>query len=64
MSAQNVGTGDRVARVVLGLAMLMLYFVLNGATRWVSLLGLVPLVTGLAGYCPMYSLVGFRTCTR
>jgi hypothetical protein len=55
----NEGSLDRVVRVVLGLAVLSLVFV--GPRTWLGLLGLVPLVTGLVGSCPVYSLLGFRT---
>jgi hypothetical protein len=51
---------DRVVRVVLGLAVLALTVVGPG-TLW-GLLGLVPLVTGLVGSCPIYTLAGLSTC--
>lgn len=49
---------DRAVRVVLGL--LALVFV-GPQTPW-GYLGIVPLVTALAGFCPAYSLLGIRTC--
>jgi hypothetical protein len=64
MFHQNVGAGDRVARIVLGLAVFCLYFVLNGALRWVAVMGVLPLMTGIAGYCPMYALFDFRSCAH
>jgi len=51
---------DRVLRVALGLVLLSLVFV-GPATPW-GWLGLVPLLTGLVGSCPLYTLVGLRTC--
>jgi fatty acid desaturase len=51
---------DRAIRVVLGLAILSLVFV-GPQTLW-GLLGLVPLVTGLVGSCPVYTLLGLSTC--
>jgi hypothetical protein len=59
---KNVGTLDRVVRVIVGLALLSLLFVLEGGARWFGLIGLVPLATALAGSCPAYSLFGIRTC--
>ena len=56
----NVGMIDRAIRVVLGLGLLALAFV-GPQTPW-GYLGIVPLVTALVGYCPAYSLFGFRTC--
>ena len=60
MLARNEGTVDRVVRVVLGLGLLSLVFV--GPHTWLGLVGLVPLLTGLVGYCPLYSVLGLRTC--
>jgi hypothetical protein len=58
----NEGMADRVLRVVVGLIVLSLYFVLEGNSRYWAFVGLVPLMTGLVGYCPLYSLLGFNTC--
>lgn len=57
---RNEGAIDRVLRVVVGLAVISLVFV-GPQTPW-AWLGLVPLVTGLVGYCPVYALLGIRTC--
>ena len=61
---EDVGTLDRVARVLIGIGLLSLYFVLEGNLRWLALSGLVPLLTALAGNCPLYSLLGISTCPR
>lgn len=50
---------DQLLRVVLGLAILSLYFV-GPQTDW-ALLGLVPLMTGLSGRCPLYMVLGWNT---
>lgn len=55
----NEGKVDRVVRVVLGLALLAMVFV--GPQTWLGWLGVVPLVTGLVGFCPLYRLIGIRT---
>ncbi len=60
MAFRNEGTVDRVLRVVAGAALLSLVFV-GPETPW-GWIGLVPLVTGLAGNCPVYSLLGISTC--
>ena len=57
---KNEGTVDRVLRVVLGLVLLSLVFI-GPQTYW-GLIGLVPLVTGLMGTCPVYSMLGISTC--
>ncbi len=59
---QNVGGIDRVLRVVVGLALLAIVFV-GPQTPW-GWIGLVPLLTGLAGFCPIYPLAGFNTCPK
>jgi len=58
----NVGSTDRALRILAGVAILALYFVLDGSSRWWAAVGLVPLVTGLVGWCPAYLPFGFDTC--
>jgi hypothetical protein len=60
--AVNVGGIDRILRIVAGLALLSLFFVLEGNARYWALVGFVPLLTGVFRYCPAYSLVGLSTC--
>ena len=53
---KNVGTADRALRVLIGFALLT--FALAGErAAWWGWLGLIPLATGLAGYCPVYRLL-------
>jgi hypothetical protein len=56
----NEGGIDRMLRVIVGLAVLSLAFV-GPRTPW-GYVGLVPLLTGLAGFCPLYALLGINTC--
>ena len=58
----NMGTADRAIRFVVGLAILSLVFVLEGNACWWGLVGLVPLLTSLAGRCPAYAIFGVSTC--
>jgi len=58
----NVGGLDRILRIAMGVAMLSLLSIFEGDARWLGLAGLVPLVTGLASWCPIYPLLGFNTC--
>jgi hypothetical protein len=58
----NVGGIDRVLRVIVGLALLSLYFVLEGNARYWGLIGFVPLLTGIVRVCPAYSVLGLSTC--
>lgn len=57
---RNEGTIDRTLRIIAGLGLLSLVFI-GPQTPW-GWLGLVPLVTGLVGVCPVYSVLGIRTC--
>ncbi len=56
----NESTADRAMRVVLGIVLLSLVFV-GPQTLW-GLVGLVLLVTGAIGSCPIYRLFGITTC--
>jgi hypothetical protein len=56
----NEGTTDRTIRVVFGLAILSLTIV-GPQTLW-GLIGLVPLLTGIFGVCPVYKIFGINTC--
>lgn len=57
---RNAGTLDRAARIILGLILLSLT-VIGPKTMW-GLVGLIPLLTGLAGSCPLYTILGLNTC--
>jgi Protein of unknown function (DUF2892) len=58
----NMGTADRVFRIIVGLALLSMIVLLKTDVRWFGLIGLVPLATGLASWCPLYSMLGLSTC--
>lgn len=57
---KNIGTTDRVIRIVVGLVLLSL-IVIGPQTLW-GLVGLIPLATGVIGFCPAYKLLGLNTC--
>ncbi|TAL01271.1 MAG: DUF2892 domain-containing protein [Rhodospirillaceae bacterium] len=57
----NVGTADRIARIIIGLVLLSLPFWVQGDWRWVGLLGIVPIITALMSWCPIYKIVGVGT---
>ena len=58
----NVGGIDRAVRIVVGLALLSLFFLLEGNSRWWGLTGVALLATGLLGWCPAYVPFGIKTC--
>ncbi|MFC5355955.1 YgaP family membrane protein [Azospirillum himalayense] len=57
----NVGTIDRALRAIVGLVLIALVFV-GPQTPW-GWIGLVPLLTAVVGFCPAYTLFGFRSCS-
>lgn len=63
MFKTNEGTIDRALRTIVGLALLSLFFIYPDASwRYWTLIGLVPLATGLMGWCPLYTALGMSTC--
>ena len=56
---RNIGRIERGVRIVVGLALTSLAFV--GPQNLWFLLGLIPLTTGLVGWCPPYALLGINT---
>jgi hypothetical protein len=56
----NEGTIDRAVRIVAGLALISLVFV-GPQTPW-GWIGIILVATGLAGWCPIYRVLGIRTC--
>ncbi len=63
MLKTNMGGLDRTLRIIVGIALLAAFFMLPEAGyRWLLLIGIVPLATGLIGSCPLYSVLGVSTC--
>jgi hypothetical protein len=60
----NVGSIDRAVRIIVGLAILSLFFFLPETHRNWALIGIVPLVTGLVGWCPAYLPFHIDTCAK
>ncbi len=57
----NIGSIDRALRIIVGLAVLGAGFYFKS---WWGLVGLVPLLTALVRFCPLYPIVGISTCKR
>jgi hypothetical protein len=58
----NVGGIDRVVRILAGIGILSLVFILEGNARYWGLVGILPLATGLFRFCPAYSIFGMSSC--
>lgn len=58
---KNVGNIDRVLRIILGLAIIIAGFVMNS---WLGVIGLIPLLTGIISWCPLYLPLKINTCKK
>lgn len=56
----NVGTVDRILRIVAGIVLILL--AATGTVGWWGWLGVIPLLTGIVRTCPAYTLLGVKTC--
>ncbi len=59
---QNVHIIDRIVRLALAAGLLAFFFFNTGEYRVFGLIGIIPLVTGLVGFCPLYALFGIDGC--
>jgi len=59
---KNIGSIERVIRILAGLAIISMAFI-GPHSPW-GYLGIIPLATGLIGWCPPYALFGISTCKR
>ena len=62
MRSLNVGNIDRVVRMLAGLLLIGLAF--NGTIGTWGYLGIVPLLTGVVAWCPLYSILGLKSTSR
>jgi hypothetical protein len=63
---RNVGGIDRAVRIVAGLLLIAFAIPIgfpDVGWNWIGWIGVVPLLTGLVGNCPAYSVVGLSTCS-
>jgi len=60
---KNVGHPvDKTARIVIGVVLLSLVFYLEGDIRWLGLIGVIPILTVVFGWCPGWAVLGINTC--
>ena len=63
MFKTNVGGMDRPVRIIVGILLIAGWFLMPGASyRWLFWIGIIPLLTGILGTCPLYSVLGISTC--
>ncbi len=67
MFKTNVGSVDRIFRIILGAILVAVYFLFPGNAWWAIaalVVGIIALATGLMSTCPLYSVLGISTCPR
>ncbi|GAA0808491.1 MULTISPECIES: YgaP family membrane protein [Psychrobacter] len=57
----NIGSTERLLRIIVGVVIIALGIYYGS---WWGVIGLVPLLTGLSRFCPLYSMLGMNTCKR
>jgi hypothetical protein len=57
----NIGTTDRLIRVIAGIAIVVFAAVSHGSVRWIGAVGIVLILTGTISFCPAYWLFRIRT---
>lgn len=60
----NVGKIDKILRVIIAVLLFSTFFVLEGNLRFIAIIGLVPLLTSMVSFCPLYRIIGVSTCSR
>lgn len=58
---KNMGNTDRIIRAVIGLVIITLGLVYQS---WLGAIGLIPLITAGIGFCPLYKILGFKSCSN
>ncbi|TLU83287.1 MAG: DUF2892 domain-containing protein [Chlorobium sp.] len=56
---KNMGKTDRIIRAIIGMVVLALGVVYH---NWWGAIGLIPFITALIGFCPLYTIFGIKTC--
>ena len=59
---KNVGGIDKILRIIIGIALIASVFLLPAIMNPWGWIGLVPLLTGLFNFCPLYPLLGINSC--
>ena len=62
MMKQNIHYIDRIVRLTLAVALLAFFFFGTSEYKIFGLLGIIPLMTGMVGFCPLYALLGIDGC--
>ena len=58
---KNIGKIDKIIRIILGLVLLSLLFILDGNIKYIGLIGVIPILTASISFCPLYRIFGIKT---
>ncbi len=61
---KNIGKVDKIIRLVLGVILLSLFFLLNGNWKYIGFIGFIPIVTALLDFCPLYAIFKISTVKK
>ena len=61
---KNVGSADRIIRIVIGLFLLSMLFWVEGASKWFGLIGIIPIATAFMNSCPLYIPLKINTLKK
>ncbi|MEZ0537746.1 DUF2892 domain-containing protein [Caldicellulosiruptoraceae bacterium PP1] len=61
---KNISNTDKVIRIIIGIILLSLLFILKGNIKFIGLIGLIPLITAFLGFCPLYKVLGISTLKK
>jgi hypothetical protein len=64
MLRRNIGGTDQTIRLLAGIALLSIIAIFEGGWQWIGLIGLVPFLTALFRWCPLYQLMGINSCEK
>lgn len=64
MVKKNVGSVDKIVRIILGLVLLSLFFFLDGGIKYIGLLGIILLLTAFISFCPIYTIFRINTHSK
>ncbi|MCA9732954.1 MAG: DUF2892 domain-containing protein [Deferribacteres bacterium] len=60
----NVGNTEKVIRIIIAIVLFSMWFFLEGNMRYIALVGIIPLVTALFSFCPLWTVFGINTCKK
>ena len=60
----NVGNTEKVIRIIIAIVLFSMWLFLEGNMRYIALVGIIPLVTALFSFCPLWTVFGINTCKK